>query len=130
MRSSDQARLTIVGVRRPKAFIPWPMPRGKPSPQDMAGVWPLGERVQFSPGATADRTDLRRLRVLDELLDLFTQRQRLLAQLARHQEHLAGGGAGLAGGLGDPHDIAGDLLRAGRGLLDVAGDLLRCRLLL
>src|SRR5215813_3429861 len=58
-----------------------------------------------------------------EAVDFAAQGLRLPGELAGRGEHLAGRVAGICGSLGDAGDVGGDFLRAGRGLLEVAGDL-------
>ncbi len=61
----------------------------------------------------------------DRVLDGGFQQEGLASQALGDLEHLAGGLAGLLGGVVHPADVGGGGARADRGAVDVAGDLLR-----
>src|SRR2546423_7458195 len=43
MKAAPQARLRIVGERRPSFAMPWPTPTGRPSPQPRPGLLQLAQ---------------------------------------------------------------------------------------
>ena len=73
---------------------------------------------------------LRRPDTLQEAFDLPAQGRRVGRQLAGCGQHLGGRRTGMGGRALDLDDALGHLLRAAGGLADIAGDLLRGRLLL
>src|ERR1700751_3018575 len=66
----------------------------------------------------------------EEAVDLVGEVARLRRELLGGAEHTARGGAGVVGGAQDAGDVGVDLLRAARGFLDAARDLLGGRAVL
>ena len=83
-----------------------------------------GAAISAPPLKIRDETGLLGPNLDQELLDFAAQRLRLLGEIARRFQHLLGGLAGRARRLGNPGDVARNLLGPSRGLLNVAADFL------
>ena len=49
----------MVGVRRPSVFMPWPIARGRPSPQARPGLWQDAHEIKSEPDRRGSKNSVR-----------------------------------------------------------------------